>query len=73
MHGFFKCAFFLELLNDRTSQMKLFCRVSDARNLILSIFTHCAMSSASVFLALMTEAGSASLEPLQEEKEKTYI
>lgn len=39
-----------------------------AVSLDLSIFTHCAMSSASAFLTLTTEAGSESLEPLQENK-----
>lgn len=34
-------------------------------NLVLSIFTQCAIRSASVFLALITDTGSASLEPLQ--------
>lgn len=37
---------------------------SDRVNLVVSIFTHLAMRSASVFLALITDTGSASLDPL---------
>lgn len=46
---------------------------SDCPSLIFSIFTHCAMRSASVFLALITDTGSASLEPLQKKKKKSNI
>lgn len=44
---------------------------SDRANLAVSMFTHLAMRSASVFLALITDTGSASLDPLYKNIKQT--